>query len=102
MTRGPMGHTDRERVLRRLGEPDRLGCVLGSLGESAELVEARDQNEVIEEGDRCAVAEGLMYPIGRLRREAVGGKLDRLRVLAPKGIDRREKARAQDAEIEVP
>jgi hypothetical protein len=30
-------------MIRRLGKPDRLGFVLGRLGESAELGEAPDQ-----------------------------------------------------------
>src|SRR5215831_21125982 len=40
--RGPVGHSDRERTMRLLREPDRLGSILHRLGESAELGEASD------------------------------------------------------------
>ena len=40
--RREVGVADSEGMLRRLGEPDRLGLVLGRLGESAELGETHD------------------------------------------------------------
>ena len=47
MRRGDVGQADRERMMRRLGEPDRLGLVLGGLAESAELGEAQCQPAAI-------------------------------------------------------
>ena len=44
---GAVGETNGERLLRRLGEPERLGFVLGGLGESAEIREAHDQPAAI-------------------------------------------------------
>jgi hypothetical protein len=35
--RGAVGHTDGERMMRRLSEPDCLGFVRSRLGEPAEL-----------------------------------------------------------------
>src|SRR5439155_21350621 len=40
--RGEVGQADGERMLRRLGEADRLGFVLGRFSESAEFGEAHD------------------------------------------------------------
>ncbi len=40
---GPMGRPDGERMLRRLGDPNRLGLVVGGLAEAAEFGEAPDQ-----------------------------------------------------------
>jgi hypothetical protein len=69
--RGAVGQTDGVRMARRLGEPDRLGFVLGRLGESAELGKARDQEAAIV--DRCwrDVSEILVNPVGGQRREVV-------------------------------
>ena len=81
--RGEVGQTDGERMMRRLGEPDRLGFVLGRLGESAELGEAHDQPGAIVDRWRCGVSEILVDPVGGQRREVVGGQLDHPLVLAP-------------------
>ena len=78
-----MGPADGERMLRWLGEPDRLGFVLGRLGESAELGEAHDQKAAIPDRWRRGVSEILVDPVGRQRREIVGGQLDHPLVLAP-------------------
>ena len=54
--RGELGLTDGVRMLRRLGEPERLGRVLGRLSESAELGEAPDQPVAIVDRCRCSEA----------------------------------------------
>jgi hypothetical protein len=40
-----IGVADGERMMRRFGEPDRLGFVYGRLGKSSELGKAHDQEE---------------------------------------------------------
>ena len=80
--RGAVGQTDGERMLRRLGEPDRLGLVLGRLGELpswARLMtsQARSRPMAVRR------PEILVDPVGGQRREVVGGQLDHPLVLAP-------------------
>src|SRR2546426_11690966 len=60
------------RMVRRLGEPDRLGCVLGRLGESAELGEAHDELDAIVDRCRCGVSEMLVDSLGGARPWGVG------------------------------
>ena len=93
---------DGVRMLRRLGEPDRLGFVLGRLGESAELGEAHDQPAAIVDRRRCGGSEILVDPVGGQRREVVGGQLDHPLVLAPVVMRLLEIARGEDAESQVP
>src|SRR3989442_174183 len=69
-----VGSTDRERMTRRLGEPDRLGLVLGRLGESAELGEAHNQPEAIVDRGGSAASKGLVDPIRGGGRPGGGGQ----------------------------
>ena len=71
--RGTVGLTDGERMLRRLGEPDRLDFVLGRLDESTELREAHDQPVAIIDRSRRGGSEILVDPFGRQHGEVVGG-----------------------------
>src|SRR5260370_41410980 len=68
--------TDRERMMGRLGEPDRLGLVRGRLGESAELGEAHDQPEAVVDGGWSAASKVLVDSIGGEGRGVVRGTLD--------------------------
>jgi hypothetical protein len=88
-------------MLRRLGEPDRLGCIFGRRREPAELGEAQEQKEAIEDGCRHKVSESLVDLVGGHRRKVVGGQFDHLLVLAPKVMRVFEKARTEDAERQV-
>ena len=90
------------RMLRRLGEPDRLGGVLLGLGESAELGEAQDEPAAIVDRWRGGGAEILVDPLGGQDREIVGGQLDDPLVLAPKVVRLLEVRRPEDAESQVP
>ena len=101
LARSEVGHTDGGRMLRRLSEPDRFGCILGCRREPAELGEAQDQPEAIEDGCRHKVSERLVDPVGGQRREVVGGQLDHPLVLAPIVMRLFEKARTEDAERQV-
>ena len=67
-----VGRADGERMMCRLGEPDRLGFVLGRLGESAKFREAHDQPGAIVDRRRCGKPEILVDPVGGQRREIVG------------------------------
>src|SRR5436853_7023422 len=97
-----VGSTDRERMTGRLGEPDRLGLVLGRLGESAELGEAYDQPEAVVDRGWSAASKVLVGPIGGQGREVVGGKLDHPFVLAAKVLHLLEIRRGEDAKLQVP
>src|SRR5262249_8526656 len=68
--------TDGVRMMRRLGEPDRLGCVFRRLSESAEPREALNEQVAIEDRWRCSESQILVDPIDRQRREVVDGQLD--------------------------
>ena len=50
---------------------------------------------------RCGVPEILVDPVGGQRREVVGGQLDHPLVLAPEVMRLLEKARGEDAELQV-
>ena len=86
----------------RLGEPDRLGLILGRLGESAELGEAHDQPEAVVDRGWSATSKVLVDPIGGQRREVVGGKLDHPFVLAAEVLHLLEIRRGEDAKLQVP
>ena len=88
-------------MMRRLGEPDHLRFPLDRLGESAELGQARDEEEAIVDRWRRRTSEVVVDPVGRQRREIVGGQLDHPLVLAPDRVHLDEKARAEDAKLEV-
>ena len=87
--------------MRRLGEPERLGLVLGRLSKSAELGEAHDQPVAIVDRYRRGRSERLVDPVGGQRREVVGGQLDHPLVLAPVVVRLLEIGRGQDAESQV-
>src|SRR5207302_188739 len=97
-----VGSTNGERMMRRLGEPDRLGLILGRLGESAELGEAHDQPEAVVDRGWSAASEVLVDSIGGQRREVFGGKLDHPFVLAPEVLHLLETSRGEDAKLQVP
>jgi len=69
---GVVGKAEGERVLRWFGEPDRIGCARDRLFESAELGEAQDEVEAIEDRCRRDVSEPLV--------DESGGKAARLPV----------------------
>ena len=73
---GEVGPADGMRVLRRFGEPNRLGFVLGGFGESAELGKAHGQVGAIEDRGGTAMAKILGDPVGGQCREVVRRKLD--------------------------
>ena len=84
--RGAVGQADGVRMTRRLGEPDRLGFVLGRLGESAELGEAQWPASDVRRPMPGGASEGLIDPVGGQRREIVGGQFDRPLVFAPEVV----------------
>jgi hypothetical protein len=97
-----VGKSDGVRMLRRFGEPDRLGFVRGRLGESAELGQAHDQPGAVVDRRRCGVSEIRVGPVGRQGREIVGGQLDHPLMLAAEVLRLLEIARGEDAESQVP
>ena len=99
--RGAVGESNGVRMMRRLDGPDRLGFVLGCLGESAEIGEAHDQPDAIVDGCWRGVSEILVDPIGGQRREVVGGQLNHPLVVAPPVMRLCEKARGENAESQV-
>ncbi len=99
--RSTVGLTNGECMLRRLGEPDRLGFELGRLGESTELREAHDQPVSIIDRSRRGGSEVLVNPFGRQHGEVVGGQLDHPLVVAPVVMRLLEITRREDAEFQV-
>src|SRR2546426_11386347 len=97
-----VGSTDRERMTRRLGEPDRLGLVLGRLGESAELGEAHNQPEAIVDRGGSAASKVLVDPIGGGGRGGVGGELHPPLGLPPGGLHPLQVSRGGGGEVPVP
>ena len=100
--RGEVGQADGERMLGRFGEADRLGFVLGRLGESAELGEAHDQPGPIPDRWGYGKSESLVDPIGRQHGEVAGGQLNHPLILTPEVMRLHEIARGEDAKSQVP
>lgn len=67
--RGMVGEKDRVRMMRRLGEPNRLRFVLGRFGESAQMGEGDQEPEAIVDRGRLTASKELMGPVGRHRGE---------------------------------
>ena len=97
-----MGHADAVRVLRRLGEPDRLDGVPGRLVEPAQLGEAPHERDAIVDRRRREPSERLVDPVRGQRREVVGGQLDHALVVASKVVRLLENVRGDDAELQIP
>jgi hypothetical protein len=55
-------------MLRRLGQPERLGRVRRRFAESAQLGETHDKRGAIEDRRRDGAAEIVENPVGRERR----------------------------------
>ena len=85
-----------------LGQPEYFGLVRGGLGESAEFGEAPDEPVTIV--DRCGldVPEILADPVGGQCGKVVGRERENPLVLAPIVVRLLEKARGEDAELQVP
>src|SRR5262244_754564 len=88
-------------MLGRLGQTNRLGCVLRGLGKSAELGEAEREPAAIIDRWRCGGAETLVDPIGGQGGEIGGGQLDYAFVLTAKVVRLLEIRRREDAESRV-
>src|SRR5229473_1950452 len=99
--RRQMSKTDGKCTLRRSGKPDRLGFVLDRFGEPAELGEATDEPEAVEDACRCGQREILVEPIGWQHREVFAGKLHHLFVLAQEIMRLLELRRAEYAQPQV-
>src|SRR5215472_957666 len=89
-------------MMNRLGEPERLGRVLGRLSESAELSEAPDQPVAIEDRYRRGGSERLVDPGCGQRREVIGGQLDHPLVVTSVVVRLLEIDAGQEAELQVP
>jgi len=89
-------------MLHRRGEPNHLGFVLGSLGESAELGETHNQQKAIEDGRRSSKSKMLVDGVGRQSREVFLGKLDHALVVASEVVRLPEVRGGRDTKSQVP
>ena len=96
-----MRPADAERMLRRLGDTDRLGLVFRGLREAAELGEAHHQPGAIEDRCRHRHAEMVVDRVRGQRAEIVGGERDDALVVAAVAMRLLEIAGGDDAQRHV-
>jgi hypothetical protein len=88
-------------MLRRVGEPDRLGSAIGRLGELTDLGEGQEQPGAIHDRGRQGQSETFVVPAGGKRREIVGGQIDDPLVVASRVVGELEIRRRGDPEFQV-
>src|SRR5262245_65910357 len=99
--RGEVSQCHCEGMIRRLGEPYRLGFMVGSFAESAELSEAHDETVAVKDGCRSRGSEMCINLVGGHGGKVPNREFDHPLVLAPVIMNHLEKCRCQDPQLQA-